>query len=278
MGKICLVKAGKFILGLDTSHIISTLSLDKLRIEKTNKIDPYFLFLKSFLLQKPHDISGSKIIVLNNKINSKHLALLVDKTLEEIDLPDRFEPYPLLFPEFAEKCCPKIFIYENQIVLLLDPIQLIKTHNTLQTDHGLITLDDLLTIDVKVDVELEDVSLPKANKLNSKEIRDAEQDPAQLQAETEPETAPEINDKTIKTIVAWTFDKFNKFDSNEKLIISVDELPQGLIQQQGLSNDSLQKLIDKIILQCKKTRYNTLKNTIKKKLKDIKFDSANNSA
>jgi hypothetical protein len=285
MGKICLLKAGEFILGLDTSNIISTLSIDKFKNEKTNEIDSFFLFLQSFLLQKPLDISGSELIVLKNKTNSKHITLLVDMMLNEIDSPSRFEPYPLLFPESAEKCCPKIFIHEDQIVLLLDPKQLSKTHKTLQTDHGLITLDDLLSIEGKIQVELKDVSLPQPEKLKSPGTSDTKQETTELEPEIKPvpesvpESAPEpeIDDKTIKTIIAWTFDEFNKFDSSEKFTISVDDLPHELIQQKSLSNESLQNFIDKIILQCEKTRYNTLKNSIKKKLKDINFDSPNNS-
>ncbi|MCK5542352.1 MAG: hypothetical protein KAI40_06635 [Desulfobacterales bacterium] len=258
MEKICLVKAGKFLLGLDTSHIISTLNLNDLKAGEISETDSFFLLLESFLSQKHLDISGSKVIVLKNKTNSKHLTLLVDKTLEEIDLPQRLEPYPMLYPELAKKCCPKVFIYNDQVVLLLDPKQLSITHKKLKTEHGLITLNDLMSIAEKV--EQEDI------------LQSDSSDTSDTKSET-PKSKPEtkIDDQAINTLVSWTFDKFNKFDSNEEIIISVDELPPGLIQQEGLSKESLQQLIDKIILQCEKTKYRTMKNTIKEKLNGIKF-------
>lgn len=267
MGKVCLVKAGKFLLGLEVSHVISTLDVDDLKAEEIDETGFIFLFLKSFLAQKHLDISGSNVIILKNKSNKKHLALLVDRTLGEIELPDQFEPHPMLYPELAAQCCPKIFIHKNQIVLLLDPKQLNITHKKLraQTNYGLIALNDLLP--VKEEVEQEDIY-----QTDNGDTSYAKNQP------TQPEPETEIDDKTISSIVSWTFDKYNefycnekviKFYSNEKIIISVNEIPLGLLQQQGLSNESLQLLIDKTILQCEKTRYKTIKNMIKDQLNEI---------
>ncbi|MCK5313370.1 MAG: hypothetical protein KAJ62_14745, partial [Desulfobacteraceae bacterium] len=242
MEKICLVKAGKFLLGLETSKIISTFNIDNLKDCEINNTNYIFLFLEAFLAQKHLNISGSKIIVLKSKNKSKPLALLIDKTLGEIELPDQFEPYPLLYPELAKKYCPKIYIHGDQVVLLLDTKQLSMIHGTLQTDHGLITLDDLMPVETE------------------------------LTPTAESKSAAKIDDSTIHTIVSWTFDRYNefysdtkaiKFYSNEKAIISVDELPSGLVQQQGLSTELIQLLIDKTILQCEKTRHKTMKMMIK---------------
>lgn len=261
--RVCLIKAGKFLLGLDTSHIISFLSVDNLNAEKIKETDSTFLLLESFLAQKHLDVSGSEVIILKNKFNKKHLALLIDKILGEIKLPDRFEPLPRLYPELAAKCCPKIFMHEDQIVLLLDPKQLSIIHKALKTDHGLIALNDLTPVDQEV--EQEDTQPDNSNTSTAKN------ETAQPKSETNPKPETEIDDKTISKIVSWTFDQYIQFDSNEKIIISVEQLPPGLIQQQGLSNESLQQLIDQTILKCEKTRYQTMKNEIKNKLKEINF-------
>lgn len=251
MDKVCLIKAGHFTLGINTSHIASFLNINNLKRDEFSKTGAKLLYLKSFLTQKHHDISGSEILILK-KINKQALALLIDNTVKKITFPTKFEPYPLLHPELAEKCCPKIFIHENQIVLLIYPKQLIKTIETLRTDHGLITLKDLMPL------------LPEKHTTPAPTMPDNPDIGEENRQSNEPE--PEIDDKTISTLVAWTF---NKFNSNEKMTISAEDLPKGLIQQQGLGNELLQQLIDQTVLQCEKTRYETMKNTIKKKLNDM---------
>lgn len=267
MEKVCLVKAGKFLLGLNTSNIISTLSVDELKSNETNWNDSTFLFLESFLVQKDIDRSCSKIIVLKNKNNKKHLALLIDKILEEIKLPENFATYPLLYPELATKCCPDIFTHEDQIVLMLDPKQLNIIHKKLQTDHGSITLNTLIPVEKKIERE-------DRHQTDNENISAVEKETAQ------PKSKITIDDKTISSIASWIFDRYNNFYSdekviklysNEKIIISVDQLPPTLIQQQGLSDETLQQLIDKTIEQCEEARYKTMKDMIIDKLNDIQF-------
>ncbi|MCP3898764.1 MAG: hypothetical protein GY707_03410 [Desulfobacteraceae bacterium] len=297
MGKVCLLKAGNFLLGLNTSHIASTFSVeDFMEDNKTNKTDPNFLFLESFLAQKPLDIDGSEVIVL--KKSPKKLTLLIDRTLGEIKLPDKFESYPLLYPELAMDCCPKVFIHNDQVVLLIDPKQLNKIHKSLETKHGLITPKYLKSIKKKT--EQIDTLQPESSQTDNEKQEAAQPEPeskseaavetpteteivteteveveteteveTEVEIETETETVTEINDKSISAIVAFIFEKFNQTDANEKLVISVDELPPGLIEQQGLNNELLQELIDKTILQCEKTRYQSMKNMIKNKLNNM---------
>jgi hypothetical protein len=259
MGSICLVKAGSFFLGIDTSHIVSHLSVDDLKNEKIKKnTSSTLLFLESFLVQKDLEISCSKIIILKNKSAGEPLMLLIDEILGEFKLPELFAPLPLLYPELAIKCCPQIFIHGDKIVLFLDPKQLNIIHkkSQAQTNHGVITLNNLLP--TEEEIETEDISQPENSDTSA--IKDKS---------TQPETDTEIDEATITTIVSWTFDRFNKFDLNEKIIISTDELPPGIIQQNGLSNALLQQLIDKTIEKCKKTRYQTLKTMIEKQWNEI---------
>ena len=276
MGEISLIQAGKFLIGIDTSLIISTLRVGDIKAGEINKNSPIF-FLESFLLQKDLNISGSSVLVLKNKQKPKRLALIADKTLGEITVPDQLEPHPLLFPELAAKCCPKIFIHGDNVVLILDPEQLNTIHQKLKTDYGLISLDALMSIGRNTEAD-EQEYLPL---LDSSDTIDVKKEISQPRTETKIETEikteielePEakIDEETISTVVAWVFDIFNKFKDNKKVIISVDELPHELIQQEGLSDESLQKLIDKIILQCEKTRLNSMRNMIKEKLNAIKF-------
>ncbi len=287
MGKVCLLKAGNFLLGLNTSHIASTLSVENfMEDNQTNKTDPNFLFLESFLRQKSLDIEGSEVIVL--KKSPKKLTLLIDRTLGEIKLPDRYESYPLLYPELAMDCCPKVFIHNDQVVLLIDPKQLNKIHKSLETKHGLITPKYLKSIKKKI--EQIDTLQPESSQTDNEKQEAAKPEPesksetavetpteteieteveTETEVEVEVETVTEINDKSISAIVAFIFEEFNQTDANEKLVISADQLPPGLIEQQGLDNDSLQELINKIILQCEKTRYQSMKNMIKNKLNNM---------
>ena len=272
MKKVCLIKAGKFFIGIDTAQIISTMSLDDLDAGKIKEKDSVILFLESFLAQKYIERSGSEIIVLKkNKNKGKYSALLIDMTLGEIEFPDRFEPSPLLYPELAAKCCPKIFIHENRVVLMLDPKQLSLIYETLQIVHGLITLDDLMPVKEKIKQK----SLPQPDNTDTS---DANNETAQGKSKAVSNSETEVEEKIISEIVSWIIDKYNKFYSNEKVIkfysnetmsMSVYGLPSRLVRQQGLSNKSLQQLIDQTIDQCEKTRYKTMKNMIKDQLNDI---------
>ncbi len=260
MEKICLIKAGKFLLGLNNSNIISTLPVNKLQNDEIDIPDLLFIHLESFLSQKQLDLSGSEIIVLKQKKNKKHLALLIDKSRGEIMLPDRFEPCPLLYPELAKKCCHKIFLHEDQVILLLEPTQISKLHKTLKTDHGFVTLDDFMPVQEEISQDHEQLSKP-----DSSDIGDLD---AKI-AKAEPET--KIDDKTVKKIVFWTFNEFNKFDSSEKITILADNLPPEIIEQQTSANNALQEIIDQTIEKCKEIRYQRMKNMIKEKLNKINF-------
>jgi hypothetical protein len=227
--KICLVKAGKFFIGIEDSIIDLTLSVENLKKEDISKACSIF-FLESFFTQQDLDLSCSEIILLKkNGKDPNHLAIMVNKTLGRINFSGRFEPYPSLYPELATKCCPKIFIYKDRIILLLDPRQLNNIQKRLRTDHGLITLNELLSAKAE----------------------------------------PEMNNETICAIVSYTFDKYINFDSHEKKTVSVGELPHELIKQKGLSREAIQEIIDKTILQCDRTKRQTMRNMIQAKLNEI---------
>ncbi len=137
MEKICLIQAGRFLIGIDAALIRSTRSIDSYAADE----DTPLLHLESFFGQQPLAAQVGIVLELDNE--SKLPALLIDRVIGEIDATVRFEPLPLLYPQLAAACCPRIFVDEQQVYLLLELEKIEPVHEQLQTDYGFVFLSEL---------------------------------------------------------------------------------------------------------------------------------------
>ena len=131
MERISVVEAGHFVVGIDTGIIKRTAS-----IEDFTENEKPLLHLESFFKKETCDSYRPDSTVLRMKSEAGLPDLLVDRIVAEVDYPARLEPLPHLFPELAGQCCPEIFIYDNQPVMLLDASGLCLVREQLSADIG----------------------------------------------------------------------------------------------------------------------------------------------
>ncbi len=141
MDKICLVVAGLFVVGIDAGSISAIQSREDLEVQERKLVH-----LESFFRQTVPQSRKPGSIVLTMSSECQLPDLLVDQVIVEIDWPRRFEPVPLLYPNLAGECCPKIFLYKKQPVLLLDQEGFVRVSKKLPPDTGVVSLQawDLL--------------------------------------------------------------------------------------------------------------------------------------
>ena len=137
MEKICLIQAGRFLIGIDAALIRATRPIGSYAA----KGDTPLLHLESFFGQQSLEAEVGNVLELAD--GSELPALLIDRVIGEIDAPIRFEPLPLLYPELAATCCPQIFVDEQQVYLLLDVEKIEPVHEQLQTDYGFVLFSEL---------------------------------------------------------------------------------------------------------------------------------------
>ncbi len=245
MEKICLVEAGKYLLGIDVAAIIRTLSVDSF-VEEECEQEASLIGLASFLGQHDRPFSQSECFVVEVKTSAEPLTLVLDSILGEIEVPGRFEALPLLYPELARCCCPQIIIHKNQPVLLLDGDGLDAVRGRVKGDYGRISLETLRHRSRSEIMAEEETPVPG----NS----------ADGQAE---QSVAELDDGTFKAIVSWTMAEYLERGSEKECVISIGELPPEHIQQ-GVSHELLQRLIDRTIQKCGKFHDGALQRLIKK--------------
>jgi hypothetical protein len=305
METICLLEAGNYLLGIDAAAIIRKQSVKDFLAEEQAQPLP-LIHLSSFFGQQPLATLQSTQLVIEMESGDGPLALLLDRLIDEIEAPDRFEPLPLLYPGLAKLCCPRVMTHDDQIVLLLDVRELDSVRAKLKTTCGLITLDELRDREGEVeDVEqavsepetkvvaddvtsedenrplipaLEDAFSPDGfdNDNTEKDTGIAVSAPEEPPAVDEPESSGtesksgqdtiEINDATFSKIVFWTISNYLECESKSKFAINADALPSGLIRQQGLSGEIVQAIINKTILKCEKTDDEALRRKIQSSL------------
>ena len=137
MDRICLVEAGLFVVGIDAGSISAIQSREDLGAQERKLVD-----LESFFRQTVPQSRQTEACVLAMSSGCQLPDLLVDRVIVELDRPRRCEPVPLLYPELARECCPEIFLYEKQPVLLLNPEGFIRVSKKLPPDTGVVSLQD----------------------------------------------------------------------------------------------------------------------------------------
>lgn len=236
MEKISLLGAGKFLLGIDAAAIVRKVTVNSFTAEE-QKQGSVLIHLASFLSQQPLALSKAKgegIVVVTD---CESLLLVIDRTLGEIDVPDRFEPLPRLYPDLARHCCPQIFVHNNQVVLLLDVRELGSVCAKLETGCGLIPLDELHGTE-------DTLAAGTSGKSSSKSKSE--------------QPVTKIDDETFAGIVSWVIDKYLERNSEEQVVINASELTLEQKQLWGFRDEELQAMINKIIRRFDKLHDDTL--------------------
>ncbi|MDU9048817.1 MAG: hypothetical protein Q3M30_08185 [Candidatus Electrothrix sp. Rat3] len=208
--------------------------------------------LGSLLSQKhcEHPEPGSVFLQLHK--GEKAFFLLVDKVIDDIELPEQTTRLPPPSPALAEQLCPQVAVCMNFVVLLLDPAQVIPLAERLgqgigllaakhwsQTRGGKISEQPPVPVDCTVEQPTKGTKNtgPAASK---KKIQKNKKRPKS------------VNEETFKRIMSWTIAQFKQGKVGAEQL-AADQLPPGLVQQEGVSDTVLQYLIDQIALRCQES-------------------------
>ncbi|MCI5117580.1 MAG: hypothetical protein D3913_06395 [Candidatus Electrothrix sp. LOE1_4_5] len=253
MKKVCLVKGGNFVLGIEDCYILSrqngTLAPETVK-KKIN-----IFHLSSLLSCKHCDRPEPGSVFLQIKKGKSSFFLLVDQVIDEIELPAETTRLPPPSPEFAQQLFPKVAVCMNLIVLLLDPGQIIPVAKKLGPKIGL--LSPKYCVQVQVHKE--------ANKQANKQVLSVA--PAATITENGKKAKPvavrkkikkdkkrpkSVDEETFKGVMAWTIAQFKQGKVSEEQL-SAKRLPPGVVQQEELSDTVIQYLIDQISLRCQES-------------------------
>lgn len=246
-GTICLVEAGNYRLGIDTSVITRKLDRDSFAGEECRE-DISLLHLQSFLDQQLPAPSQSALHGVEVKTGADdRLMLLVDGIGAEIDSPDSFESIPLLYPELAGRCCPQIMIHDNEPVLFLDTEALQAVRTASADGFGVISWKTLQNDAVG-------------------EVRTAPL--AECSEGLVPEQSTDmLDEETFRKIVTWTIGEYLARGSSSNAVIRTSELPREYrhsLQRRGVDETLLQRLVDKTLQKCRETDDVSLQQFVKK--------------
>jgi hypothetical protein len=273
MGKICLLAAGNFTLGIDAAVIISTWDAESL-LAAERGANLSLLHLESFLAQRSLSALSPDAVFLEVDCGTGPLILLVDRVIGEIEAPQRFEPLPLLYPELAAKCCPQLFINKAQLVLRLDVQALCLMREKKQTGYDFVSLDELVHAR---NTELEDSEKATPGSWQNevgitasgvKETPGIDVSDSGSAGEKAAPPKTEINDVFYRKIISWTIGKYIECESDDEVVINAMEMPRELIHGSGVNNTTLQLFINKTVQRCKRCNNEVLQ-LLKIKIEDL---------
>ena len=240
MKKVCLVKGGNFVLGIEARYILSR--QNGMLAPETEAREGNIFHLGSLLGRKHCQRPEPGSVFLQLEKGKNNFFLLVDQVIDEIELPEQTTQLPPPSPELAQLLFPQVAVCMNLVVLLLDPGQIIPVARQLGQGVGMLAREHCVQ-----------VRAPQAHK----------QAPVEQKKATKPATAKKkiqkdkkrpdsVDEETFKRIMAWTISQFKqgKISAEE---LGADQLPPGLVQQEGLSDTVIQYLIDQISLRCQES-------------------------
>ncbi|WLE98651.1 MAG: hypothetical protein QTN59_07380 [Candidatus Electrothrix communis] len=195
-----------------------------------------------------HPDPGSVFLRLHK--GEKTFFLLVDQVIDEIELPEQTTCLPSPSPELAKQLCPQIAVSMNRVVLLLDPAQVIPLAEQLGQGIGLLAAEHWSQTE----------KLPEQPPVP---VDSTAQQPAKGTKNTGPAASKKliqknkkrpksVDEETFKRIMSWTISQFKQGKVGAEQL-AVDQLPPGLVQQQGVSDAVIQYLIDQIALRCQES-------------------------
>ena len=259
MKKVCLVKGGNFVLGIETQYILS----------RQNEILPpeikgrgkEIFHLGSLLARKHcrHPEPGSIFLHLQKEEHSFFLA--VDQVIDEIELPEQTTRLPPPSPALAEQLFPQIAVCMNLIVLLLDPARIVPVAQELGNGVGLLPAD---TAEYRVPAKKRTVPLRGSAEAAAAVVH---QQPAEKTAgkgakKAVPVSArciqkhkrrpKSVDEETFQRVMTWTINQFRQGKVGPEDLLA-EQLPPGLVRQKGVSDSVIQYLIDQISLRCQES-------------------------
>jgi hypothetical protein len=275
MKKVCLVQGGKFVLGIEDRYILSRHN-GMLPQEIASKEREIF-HLGSLLARKhcEHPEPGSVFLQLHK--GKSTFFLLVDQIIDDIELPEQTTRLPPPSPGLAEQLCPQVAVCMNLVVLLLDPAQVIPIAQQLGQGIGLLAVEHCLQAKeqisqdqppVPVDCDVQQPVQPispvqsvhpakgTGTKSRPEIVSEAVKNPGpsdpKKQIQKNKKRPKSVDEETFKRIMSWTISQFKQGKiSTEQL--AANQLPPGLVQQEGVSDTVIQYLIDQISLRCQES-------------------------
>ncbi len=243
MESIYLIQSGDYLLGIDTAAVITTMAGESC-LKSELEGETILLSPASFFNQKKTALPPAEFFVLEMETTAATLLLLVDKIVAEGIVPSHFESFPSLYPELARQCCPEIIVHNDRPVLLLDGTGLEDVRKELGNDYGEVSLAAL-----RGSNSTDSIPLPHSNR-----------------EETIAQPVEKLDDTLFKKIVSWTIARYLDRRDGGSVAINIDELPleyQQLMQLQGVSDTSLQRVIDRTVHKC-----GNFQDVVLEKLKD----------
>ncbi len=233
MEKIYLLESGDYFLGIDSAAIVRIMDRNSCRESQLGDDTP-LLLPASFFDQYPAITPESEFVVIEIVNGATTLFLLFDRIVEEIAAPQYFESIPLLYPDFARRCCPQIMTHDAKPVLLLDGAGLEDVRRQLGDDNGSLSLGALLGENHE-EIVVEAVPVPPV-------IQEKIVEPVAV-----------LDDMIFGEIVSWTIDVFLRRLDDTKVTLSVGEIPEKHIepkQLQLMDKIAIQKIIDQTVQRC----------------------------
>ncbi|MCI5219484.1 MAG: hypothetical protein D3914_09910 [Candidatus Electrothrix sp. LOE2] len=239
MKKVCLVKGGNFVLGIEARYILSR-QHGMLPQETAGKAGEIF-HLGSLLARKPCNRPEPGSVFLQLHKGEKTFFLLVDQIIDEIELPEQTTRLPPPSPELAEQLCPQVAVCMNLVVLLLDPGQVIPVARQLGRGVGLVAPEHCFQEKTSGPLEHTEQQLKNSG-------------PAALngQIRKDKKRPKSVDEETFKRVMAWTIAQFKQGKVGAEHL-AADRLPPGLVRQEGVSDTVIQYLIDQISLRCQES-------------------------
>ena len=181
--------------------------------------------------RRPFSSVNPESVILLIKSDNGSYFLIVDRIVAEKQAPSWTDQLPPLYPPLAKQICPYLMSHKNEVIMILDPEQVIPLYEKLGTGQGLISRDDVLA---KVDPEKDD------------EEHESEK---QIKGKTK-KPSLSIGEETFSQIVTWTIAQIKKQPPDNMKKIKANDLPSEVTSQKGLSTTVIQYMIDQIV-----TRY-----------------------
>ncbi|MCI5191197.1 MAG: hypothetical protein D3905_15715 [Candidatus Electrothrix sp. AS4_5] len=243
MKKVCLVKGGNFVLGIEDCYILSrqngTLAPETVK-KKIN-----IFHLSSLLSCKHCDRPEPGSVFLQIKKGKSSFFLLVDQVIDEIELPAETTRLPPPSPEFAQQLFPKVAVCMNLIVLLLDPGQIIPVAKKLGPKIGL--LSPKYCVQAHKEANRHQQKRKKAKPIATKTTKTTKK-----KIKKDKKRPKSVDEETFKGVMAWTIAQFKQGKVSDEQL-NAKRLPPGVVQQEELSDTVIQYLIDQISLRCQES-------------------------
>jgi hypothetical protein len=266
MKKVCLVRGGDFVLGIEACYILSRQN-GTLPHEIASKEREIF-HLGSLLARThcEHPEPGSVFLQLHK--GEKTFFLLVDKVIDDIEFSEQTTSLPPPSPELAEQLCPQVAVCMDLVVLLLDPAQVIPIARQLDQGIGLLPaehwsqaregklheqapapVDSAAQQPAK---ETKGTGRKRSSETAAEAVKNSRPTVSKKQIQKNKKRPKSVDEETFKRVMSWTIAQFKQGKVGTEQL-TVDQLPSGLVQQEGLSDTVIQYLIDQISLRCQES-------------------------